>query len=170
MARIRIRIKHGWPKEKTQQKTLLETLAKNDIYVTRIITIDDGYIVLTHSDDDMDRIFQTECQAALNVRGFIPTMPPELKAKRSIILFRVDDIIYNNEEDEIKEEIERRNGWAKEGVESVYKFPRSHTMKVTFHQTKTALKAAEAGLLMFSMKIPHYTIKQEEYTPLTTCM
>ncbi len=166
----RIRIKHSNPKEKRWKQRLLEILASNEVYVTKILQTEEGFVVLSQSDEDTDKIFNIQCANQLTNDGFTAFMPPELKAKRSVILFRVDDIIYNKDEQDIKEEIHGNNYWAASEVETIFKFPKSNTLKVTFHQTRLAQKAKDTGLLLYNLKIPSHNIKQEEYVFIITCM
>ena len=67
-------------------------------------------------------------------------MPPDLKAKKSVIIPRVDDLIYEWSNVDIGEELKRQNSWIGEELEAVYKFPNSPTIKLTFTQTKLAKK------------------------------
>lgn len=98
-------------------------------------------------------------------------MPPELKARKSVIIPRVDDLIYEWSTVEIGEEITSKNSWiGEEGVEGVYKFPNSPTIKLPFTQTQLAKKCTETGLEAFSISIPSYEIKLETYIPIKCCM
>ena len=67
-------------------------------------------------------------------------MPPELKRKKSIIITRVDDIIYDRSIDEIADELANENTLIGEEIDSIYKFPSSNTIKVTFNSTVIAKK------------------------------
>ena len=90
----RVKIKRRNSHERDTKKKLLELLATNNIYVIRIITISDGYIVLTDNDNDCDKLFQKPCLDALHSQEFQPIMPPELRAKRTVVIFKTgDDII-----------------------------------------------------------------------------
>ena len=84
---------------------MLKILTSNDIFVTKLITVNDRYVILTGSDSDLDNIFNNVTNLNLEKKGYYPQNPPELKVKRSIIIFNADQHIYNNKEDIIKEEI-----------------------------------------------------------------
>ena len=165
----RVRIKKLNPRESTKSK-LLEILSTNLIYATTIIATPDSYIVLTETDKDIDTIFQQKCQEELKENNFEPILPPELRAKRTIILFNVDDYILSHNDEDIKDELTQENGWLNEGIESIFRIPRTKILKLCLNETTTAKAATEKGLLAFHMSIPSYNIKIEEFIPVLTCM
>ncbi len=73
---------------------LLRTLSANIIYATRIITVQDGFIVLTRSDEEVDKIFQQKTQQELINNRFLSILLPELKAKRTVLIFNTVEYIY----------------------------------------------------------------------------
>lgn len=162
----RVKIKHPRPKEIATRRKLLEIFSPN-IRAHKLIPTHDAIIALTDSDKDSDYIFQPNKIEELHKENFNPIMPPELKSKRTVICLRLDEIVYDNEPEDIKHEVERGQPWAK--VKEVYKFPRSNTIKITFLTSEMAGKACETGLLMFHMAITTSQIKEETYTPLVTC-
>lgn len=105
MARIKIKTN---TKGENRKLALLGILSKKDIYLTRLIQSNDGYVAITASDNDSDRVFNNSTDSELREQDFIPQIPPQLKANRSILLTRVDKHIDNNEEEEILREIEAK--------------------------------------------------------------
>lgn len=67
-----------------------------------------------------------------------PIMPPELQAKRTVIIFTVGDCISEHTKEEIKRKIMTKYRWAEDDVDNVYKFPTGSTFKMTFKLTETA--------------------------------
>ncbi|MPC42311.1 hypothetical protein E2C01_035930 [Portunus trituberculatus] len=49
--------------------------------------------------------------------------------------------IYKNNEADILEEIYLNNTWTKNNIDSIFKFPNSRTMKITFKETSFAKKS-----------------------------
>lgn len=162
----RVKIKHPRPKEIATRRKLLEIFSPN-IRAHKLIPTHDAIIALTDTDKDVDYIFQPDKLDELGNEHFIPIMPPELKSKRTVVCMRLDAIVYDNEPEEIKHEVEQGQSWAK--VKEVYKFPRSNTIKITFLTSEMASKACRTGLLMFHMAITTSQMKEETYTPLITC-
>lgn len=167
----RVKIKFKQPNEGIHRITLLQTLSSHNIYATRIITTKDGYIVLTRTDEDTEHLLSKDVSTQLKSKGFTPVTPPELKAKRTTIITRLDNHIYNNTPEDIKNEIINQNSWLSEDdIEEIYKFPNSNTIKIIFLQTSAAKKAQTNGLLLFSMSIPPNQIQEETYIHIITCM
>ena len=95
-------------------------------------------------------------------------MPFELRAQRTVLCMRLDELIYEHDKDNIKKEVERVQTWAK--ITDVYKFPRSNTIKITFQSSAMATKARENGLLMFSsLSVTPEQIREEIYIPIVSC-
>ncbi len=107
----RVKIKSRGPIDRDRKLKLIEILSINEIHVTRIFTANDGFAVLPLSEKYGDKIFTKDIKSLLEQEGFNPLMPPELRVKKSVILTRIDDIIYEKGTEEIKEELVRKNSW-----------------------------------------------------------
>lgn len=169
MGRIKIKSRKNGREEKLK---LLEILCRNQVEISRIITSNDGFVVLTVNELSADAIFYHDIKQELMSQDFSPVMPPEMKAKKSIIIPRVDDVIYEKNVVDIGEELTRENTWIGgiQEIEDVYKFPNSPTLKVTFLQTTIAKKCTEKGLKAYKISIPPHEIKLETYIPIKCCM
>ncbi len=168
MARIKIKCRNP---SKEQKLRLTEIICSNDIEISRVYTAHDGFAVLTVNEHHADCIFQSERKNELESNGFYAVMPPDLKAKKSVIIPRVDDLIYDNDILDIGEELLKHNTWiGNEDLCSVYKFPNSSTIKLTFTQTTLAKRCTERGLKAFGISIPAHEIKLETYIPVKCCM
>lgn len=86
-----------------------------------------------------------------------------------MIITRVDPHIYNNDEEQMKQEIYDKNPWTNEKIEKIFKFPNSKTINITFQQASLAKKVQADGLRCFYMSIPPHDIKQEIFYNITTC-
>ena len=165
----RVKIKSPSPKDPGRLSLLLQILSINSIYATNIITINDGFAVVTQDEAEMDKMFDGTTNKELENQDFTPLIPPEFKANRSILIFRLDDHIYNNTEDDILKELIEQNKWIT-GTTYVTKFTKGRGLKITFQDSATAKKAKEKGLLMFSMRIPPDNITQDKYLNVSTCL
>lgn len=106
MTRIKIR---GRPNGRARKNKLLEILSKRDTEVSRILYANDRFIVLTYNEHFADCIFIAETKQELSTHDFTPVMPPELKGNKSVIIPRVDDIVYENSTADTSDEIFRRD-------------------------------------------------------------
>ena len=169
MARIKIKCRN--PSDRGKKLKLIEILCKKDIEISRIFTTNDGFAVLTLNEQHADNIFATDTKNELTGNDFTPVMPPDLRAKKSVIIPRVDDLIYERNVVDIGQELINENNWISEDeIENIYKFPNSPTLKITFSLTTLAKKCTEKGLKAFRISIPRHEIKLETYTPIQCCM
>lgn len=166
MARVKIKIQSPSPQNKTN---LVRILSSHDVYASSIIDVRDGYVVITESIQEIDKIFTSTTFQDLQSHGFAPVLPPEVRTQRNVLLFNLDNHIKDNTEEKIIQEIYNNNEYAENEIDTIFKFPRSRIMKISFKRAETAKKATEQGLKMFHMRVPHYNIKREEYTPVQTC-
>ncbi len=97
------------PNKKDKKLKQIEILCRKDIEVSRIFTANDGFAILTVTENHADLIFKSNTKEELNSYGFFPVMPIELKAKKSIIILRIDDIVYDRPITDIGEEISNQN-------------------------------------------------------------
>lgn len=61
----RIKVKTRSPNEEKKVK-LLRILSLNKVYATRLVTMNDGFHVITRTDEDLDKIVSKEIAKALN--------------------------------------------------------------------------------------------------------
>lgn len=153
----RVKTKSSNSKSLERKKELLKILSLNGIYVTRIIPINNGYIILTSNDTELDKIFNGTTDKKPNDHEFNAIILPQLKANRSVLIFMVDNHIFQRAEAEMKEEILNKNERVAE-IKHVFRFPKDNTIKITFSSSAIAKKAQEVGLKLFSMKFPSHEI------------
>ena len=168
MTRVKIKCR-GTP-DRDRKRKLLEILCSHEVRVTRVFHANDGFTVLALNEEYGDKIFSNDVKSRLVEGGFTPMMPAELRVKKSVILTRVDDAIYEWGTDEIFEELKEKNTWIGEDLDTIYKFPNSNTLKLTFTQTQLAKKCTEAGIRAFGISIPPHEIRQESFIPILCCM
>ena len=85
--------------------------------------------MLCNSSEDLDTLFSSRCISELEGVGCKPMLPPDLKAKRSLVMRRCDDQILNQREEDIKSEIEKQNDCVK--VQDIFKYNSLKNIKVT---------------------------------------
>jgi len=90
-----------------------------------------------------------------------------IKAKRSVIIKRVDSHILVNSDSDITSELNARNELL--DVVDVYKFVGANILKVTFSNQVMASRCIEKGLKMFNLFVPPADIHQEEYYNVKMC-
>ena len=119
----------------------------------------DHIFVLCNSSDDLDTLFSSGCISELEAVGCKPILPPDLKAKKSLILRQCDDQILNQTEVDIKSEIKKQNDCVK--VQEIFKYNSSQNIKVTFESQHMAAQVLTKGLLLFNLSHPAQNICKE---------
>lgn len=60
MTMARVKINHKNAQDGKNKITLLRILSQNKLYVTKIINVLDGHVMIRNSDDDLNNIFSEE--------------------------------------------------------------------------------------------------------------
>ncbi|MPC67484.1 hypothetical protein E2C01_061661 [Portunus trituberculatus] len=68
----RIKIKAQDPKDPRRKSALLGVISKNGIFITKLITVNDGFVVVASNDYDLDKIFQAQTTSNLTENEFYP--------------------------------------------------------------------------------------------------
>ena len=108
--------------------------------------------MLCNSSDDLDTLFSSGCISELEAVGCKPILPPDLEAKRSLIMRRCDDQILNQRDVDIKSEIENQNDCVK--VQEIFKYNSSKNIKVTFEGQQMASQVLTKRRILFNLSHP----------------
>lgn len=141
---------------------------KFNVPFTRIFQTNEGYKAICRNDDDADKMLTDEARQAFAAIGLNIIMPPEIKAKRTIFVRKVDKEIGSHTAEEIKANLELNNQWMK--IAEVTKIKDyTHVFKICFRDTQMADKALDKGFLAFRMSITPDTLEREKFTSILTC-
>ncbi len=91
-------------------------------------------------------------------------MPLALNVKKkSAIIPRADDVIYEKSIVDIGEELKSQNSWSGDEIASIYMFPKSLTLKITFSQITLAQECTQSGINAVIINIKAHEIKQKTF-------
>ena len=88
--------------------------------------------------------------------------------KRSLLLRRCDDQIFNQREEDIKSVIEKQNDCVK--VQEIFKYNSSKNIKVTFNSQHMASQVLTKGLKLFNLSHPERNICKEIFVEILICL
>lgn len=164
-----VRLKHQDKQKPTEARKVVElAYCKFNVPFTRIFSTSEGYKVICRNEQDADKILSKEAKEELQKIGLIVITPPETKARRSIIIRRLDQIIGSNSPEDIKHELEKENEWLK--IEEVVKIKNyTHILKIRLEETTMVQKAQQQGILAYNMAISPNQIEKENYYHILTC-
>lgn len=117
MGRVKIKSPH---QDQDSQFALLRILSEHHVFTTRLATTRDGFWVVTSEDSEVDTICNPPCHDSHTAHRFTPVLPPEIRAKRTVLLFRVNNFIKAHTPDKIKEEVQLQNDFAANMVDQVF--------------------------------------------------
>ena len=153
---------------KPDRQKVLEVLSAHDVKCFKLHEMrGDGFLVWCNSDADTDKLFSVTCMEALKRLYCEPLLPPEVKARRTVILRHVDESILDRSSNDIIVEVQQRNKWL--SLVDLYIFPNSPTIKLVCSTNEMAIKALNSGVLIFNLSIPAANIVQEEFVSLISC-
>ena len=76
---------------------LLQIMNNAGVRCSKLITVNDGeFLAYCSSDMESDKLFDEATLTAFNAIHCAPVMPPHFKAKRTVVVKRLDDHIYSN--------------------------------------------------------------------------
>ncbi len=101
MARIKLKTKK---KAQEEKRSPLQILANQDVFATNIYEAHDGFVVTinNHIPNEIDKIFGPTSLQDLTAQDFQAILPPELKSKRSVLLFNCPEEITRHAKEDIK--------------------------------------------------------------------
>ena len=118
-------------------------------------------LVFCNSYDQLDKLFSSDCISALKAIGCFPKIPPQLKARRTVIIRSVDEFIYEKDENEILAEVKLKNS-SLNAVE-VFKFSKGRNIKITFDNQTMANQCKQNGLTLYYFELCPNGIQGEDY-------
>ena len=128
-----------------------------------------GYTAFTEHDKEIDCLLTEKGKQTLNKIGLNAKLPPNIKAKRSIICRKIDSSVGAYTKDELTTEINRCNINIK--VAEITKFKDyTHIFKIEMQTTEQAQHALQNGLLCYNTKISPSQIEKEDYADLQICL
>ena len=89
---IKVKIKYNRASMPTRE-TVVNITSRFNVKCIKLQQISDFFLLWCTSESDVDSIFSSECINALNVITCIPQLPSEMKAKRTVFLRQIDDLI-----------------------------------------------------------------------------
>ena len=127
-----------------------------------------GYNAILERPEDTDALLSERGIEVLRKLNLNVRIPPQVRAKRSLFLRRVDAFVGSHSPEEIKAELEAQNPWLK--VREIFKIKDyTHVLKIECKELAMADKALEQGLLCFYTKIATNQIEREKYISLQMC-
>jgi len=147
--------------------SLLKLFRDLNLEVGSIVKIQDKFLVYFNENFDQDHLFSDETRSKLSGIGCSLILPSNLRAKRSVLVFRVDNEIYEHDVNDILREIEECNENLE--IDEVVKFPNSKTLKILFNSEKAARFAEQRGIHAFYLHMSPRNIERDLHVDVKNC-
>ena len=165
---MRIRPLQGGGTTTTAKNELCALIYDEGIKFSRMIPTRDTFTVVCLSEEEVDLLIATNTIEKLRSKQYEVIVPPHLKARKTVVIKRLDRDVTMMSEEALKQDLEMRNCWVK--VEEIVKFPNMQNMlKVRFSDIKMARKAVEMGLSIHTYHLNKDQVEMEEFIQLTPC-
>lgn len=162
-----LRIKIRGPMDGGRQQIMLIIVDFKIKFSQLFVAAEGLYCVICNSEQDADTLLSEPCMLALKTCDCHPIMPPDLKAKRSVIVRKLDSSIYDNTENELKEELQRKNTWLK--IVDLIKLGSSRSIKIICPSQNVAARMSEVGILIYHFSIPPTNIIRDKFIKIDIC-
>ncbi|KAF2347436.1 hypothetical protein FHG87_021807 [Trinorchestia longiramus] len=148
---------------KINKKIFETTFKDHDVPLTKLSENNSGYYAITDEAAAVDKLTSLKATELFKKINLKPIVPPDLRAKRTILIRQQDSSIGKLTPEEITREIKSRQPWAKIlGITKMKNY--THVIKITFSEISITQKILQNGLLMFSTKNTLSQIELEKYT------
>ena len=165
--RVRVRPLRGGDLASTKNE-LCSAIYQEGVKFSRIIPTGDTHVVVCLGEDDVNKMIANETINKLRQKQFEIIVPPHLKAKKTIMVKRIDRDMTALPVEVLKADLEERNEWAI--IEEVIKFPTMPNMlKIRFTDIKMARKATEQGISLGEYHLSPANVEMEDFIQLTPC-
>lgn len=166
---VNVRLKHKDRANPTDRSRLIELAYVNlGVPLTRVFPTNDGYKMICRNDKEADKVLSSEAKKLFFNNGLVVVMPPEMKARRSVFVRKVDPYVGRHSAEEIKAEIERNQPSLR--IEEVIKIKDyTHVFKIVFEETAMVEIVLNNGFLAYNMSLTPDKIEREKFTSLLIC-
>lgn len=134
----------------------------------RLTETSNGYYAVTDTEDTIDKLISNKAIQSFAKINLSPTIPPDLRAKRTVFVRQVETTAGGQAADNIKLDLEKNHPWLK--INAIIKIKDyTHVFKIICNETQMATKILETGLLLFNTRITPRQCEREQYTHLLIC-
>lgn len=152
-------------------------LSKENVVTTLFTKFESPYInifgkgpnyTVTVREDDGNRLIHPNMTEKLKQHNLEITIPPDIKAQRSILIRKVPEFVGRHSASELKTELQAQQDWLQ--IREVTKIKDyTHLFKVECTDVRTATKILEQGLLLFGCYLPPNNMTRDEFVSIQTC-
>ena len=165
----KIRIKDHKPNHGNRKVLLWNKLMHNNLLIYKMEEPSRNFFVIISSDEVIEKLLTPKLKEVLRKDDFEVLTPPQFNANRTLVVKNVDSLITSVDPEDLKNDIERRNDWAK--VTEVITIPNApKLLKIRFENASMNKTASEKGILIYNQSFPPSSVEREIFIQLTPCL
>ena len=132
----------------------------------RCVKVHNGFKVFVANADQLSPFLSSEGRRKLAGAGFEPQLPPEMRARCTVVAKKVDRTVTEKPINSIRADVTARNSV---NVLEVYVPPESRIVKIRVQSPEEANKLLKDGIRIFNTSVPAYNIEPESYIQIDQC-
>ena len=144
--RIRVKIKNGHPTAQTRQG-LMSIIKRKNINIHRLLDMQDGWVIVCQAWQDVQEIVQAE--EDINQINLEIITPAHMANKCALVIKKIDNDLFNYNEQEIIKEIEYEEQGAVGKIKEIFKMQNHGILKIKLENLQIAAKIKEGGIRLF---------------------
>ena len=154
--------------EDRKHLTILLRTTQVDYY--RLLPTHDGWVIVTANMRESEKLLKDEIIKKLTEIKMELVLPAELRARRTLVLKKCDDGLFEEDKNNIIQEIIEAKPYIQHDIEDIYMMPQHSIMKIKFKTIEAANKIQQEGIKLFGASIPTHQIERERYATPIQCM
>ena len=159
----KVRVKDHRPNLSNRKVLLWNKLMNNNLLVYKIEEQNRNHFVVVSSDEVVEKLLTPKLKEAFRREDFEILTPPQFNAERTVVIRNIDPIITEVDIEELKNDVERRNEWAK--ITEMIKIPNMpKILKIKFENATMTKAACEKGLLIYNQSVPPANLEKDIFT------
>lgn len=163
-----IKIKCTLENSSAQWTQIMKLLSNFEIRPLKLVPCSGGYIAHINDIDECEKLLSEPVVEALQAVSCVPVTPPQIRAKRTIVLHAVDGhILRDTTNEQLLESLSETNAWLK--IDSVFKFKNGNSFKIVCDTHAVAERCLKDGVRLSYTYIPPRNISREIFVFVSYC-
>ena len=129
----------------------------------------DGWVIVTETTQNAAKILSYEFQPTLDKLNLEVRKPPGVIAKHTIVIKKVDDLLFDFDEQAIIQEVNKQNPETENQIIEIYKMAQHNIVKINLKNYQLAQDLKQKGMFIYGCKYPSGQIESEKFTQIPIC-
>ena len=146
------------------RENVIACAARINAILTKLTTNNSGFTAFAYNEATLDQLLTSKAEKAFKAINLKATLPPELKAKRTVFIKNVDRSILAQTPVQIITQLKTQNLHCTEAIKVG-----ATLLKIVLSTTTEARRVRASGLQLCNLLISPHDCEEEIFTPLLIC-